>query len=95
MLAPGLSLPIVEHPCGGPVKLAVGAAGVEAVNQTRTRLTYYVNTNAGSSGSPSLRFDLELVALHHSGKAHHAEGVPVATIVAHLGNAGLAALRGT
>lgn len=92
---PGLPLLIMQHPDGRPVKLAMADTGVKAVNRNRTRLTYCVNTEAGSSGSPCLTFDLELVALHHSGQAHHNEGVPIATIVAHLDDAGRAALRGT
>ena len=94
MLEPGLSLLVVQHPRGGPVKLAMADASIEGINGARTTLTYRVNTEWASSGSPCL-FDLKFVALHHSRRAPHNEGVPVAAIVAHLDEAGRAALQGT
>jgi hypothetical protein len=88
----GLPLLIVQHPLEFPMKLAVDPGGVASVNANRTRLTHRVNTEAGSSGSPCLTFDLDLVALHHSGRARHNEAIPIATIADDLRAAGHAAL---
>ena len=77
------------------MKLAMSDTGVGAVVGDGTRLTYEVNTERGSSGSPCLTFDLRLVALHQSGHPRSNVGVPISTIAAHLGDAGRTALRGT
>ena len=94
-LTPDLPLLIVQHPRGLPLKLAMADKGVGAVIGGGTRVTYEVNTERGSSGSPCLTFDLQLVALHQSGHAEHNVGIPISTIVAHLGEVGRSALRGT
>jgi hypothetical protein len=66
---PRLPLLILQHPAGQPVKMALDSVGVREVNGNGTRLTYGVNTDAGSSGSPCFTFDLALVAVHHAGVA--------------------------
>lgn len=79
---------ICQHPKGRPVKLAVGAALTTNTNQTRMR--YDANTDNGSSGSPCFNSALQLVALHHGGDpgysplAEYNQGIPAATLVAHL-----------
>ena len=60
-----------------------------AVNANRTRLTYKVNTEGGSSGAPCFSTDWELLALHHSGdpnfdldhKPQYNEGIPLEAIL--------------
>jgi hypothetical protein len=81
---PGLPLLIIQHPAEKPMQLAIDTAGVLTVNSNNTRLTYGVNTLGGSSGSPCFSFDLELVALHHSGSAMSNEGIPISAIARHL-----------
>lgn len=80
----GTDLTIVQHPDGGPMKVAFDE--VLAVNNGRTRVTYTTNTEGGSSGSPCFNADWQIVALHHSGDprletpAQYNEGIPLATI---------------
>jgi len=75
--------------------LAIDSRGVLDLNPNRTRVRYEVNTLHGSSGAPCLTFDLELAALHHSGSRDRVvkrnEGIPIATIAAHLQAGGHAA----
>jgi hypothetical protein len=93
-VATGLPLIIIQHPKMLPVKLALDARGVLDTNRNRTRITYSVNTEPGSSGAPCLGFDFAPVALHHAGEpyfnAGRNEGVPLAAIVAHLRREGRA-----
>jgi len=93
--AVGTPLLILQHPEQNPVKLAIDSRGVLDLNPNRTRVRYEVNTLHGSSGAPCLTFDLELAALHHSGSRDRVvkrnEGIPIATIAAHLQAGGHAA----
>jgi hypothetical protein len=81
---------IVQHPGGGPLKVAFD--DVIAVSADARRVTYKVNTERGSSGSPILDRHWNFVALHHSGDprddrpAEYNEGIPIATIRAALGD---------
>lgn len=82
---------IVQHPHGGPIKLAIDT---EAVLPTpgapeRPRLRYATNTDPGSSGSPCLSMDWQLVALHHYGDPAWSDpkfnqGIPAGRIRADL-----------
>ncbi|RKI72900.1 serine protease [Corallococcus sp. AB049A] len=81
----GSAIVILQHPLGGPLKLAHD--GFLDINDNRTRVTYKTNTEPGSSGSPCFDEALTtLVALHHSGdprmkqQADFNEGIPTATI---------------
>src|SRR5262249_55599345 len=86
---------IVQHPLGGPIKLAIDT---EAVLPTpgapdRPRLRYATNTDAGSSGSPCFTMDWQLVALHHYGDPIWAaprfnQGIPAGRIRADIIAAG-------
>lgn len=73
---------IIQHPEGKPIKLAFHA--VTGLNQNNNRVTYKVNTNRGSSGSPCFNYRWDLVALHHSGdpqfKPVRNQGIPFAAI---------------
>ena len=93
-------LMIVQHPCNDPISFDAPDDAVVRVNPNKTRVHYRVNTMPGSSGSPVLNADLELVAIHHAGEpgspdhwkpckqqvtpAAYNEGVPIATIRKHL-----------
>lgn len=63
-LVAGNQVFLVQHPCREPLQLAVGA--VEAFNASGTRMRHSANSKDGSSGSPCLNADLQLVALHHA-----------------------------
>jgi hypothetical protein len=76
----GSPLFIVQHPSGGPLKLALDTQAILGLNSNGTRVRYRTNTAAGSSGSPCFNSEWELVALHHSGIVKYNEGVPVALI---------------
>jgi hypothetical protein len=72
---------IVQHPSGGPLKLALDTQAVLGTNANQTRLRYRTNTESGASGSPCFNSDWELVALHHSGIVKFNEGIPINCIV--------------
>ena len=80
---------IMQHPDSAPLKLAIDMSGVIGVNANRTRITYRVNTEGGSSGAPCFGTDWELLALHHSGdpnfdpdhKPQYNEGIPMEAIL--------------
>jgi hypothetical protein len=99
-LLPGSLLCILQHPTGRPLKFAFDV--VLRVNENRTRVSYRVNTEPGSSGSPCFDADWNLVAIHHSGDpsisispANYNEGIPIQTIRASLPAAVLEQLRWT
>jgi hypothetical protein len=83
---------ILQHPQGDPLQLAFGAS--VGLNANGTRLRYEVNTEPGSSGSPCLNANLDLVALHHAGDPNwlprYNAGVPVTAIRDYLATSDLA-----
>jgi hypothetical protein len=89
---PNTPLMVMQHPDAAPLKLALDMSGIVALNGNQTRVTYTVNTEGGSSGSPCFSTDWELVALHHSGdpnfdrrdKPTCNQGIPFAAILALL-----------
>jgi V8-like Glu-specific endopeptidase len=99
-------LMVVQHPCHDPISFDDVDDAVVRVNPNGTRVHYRTNTMPGSSGSPVLNRDLDLVALHHSGEpgspdfrlechqqvtqAAYNEGIPIAKIQKHLDGQGLA-----
>ncbi|EFC85918.1 serine protease [Parafrankia sp. EUN1f] len=62
----GRPVNIVGHPQGRPREISVRSNLLLAVEST-TRLTYQADTDRGSSGSPVLNDEWELVALHQRG----------------------------
>jgi hypothetical protein len=58
---------IVQHPAGDPMDFTLDTSGVIGRVGAGRRLRYRTNTLSGSSGSPCLTMDLDLVALHHLG----------------------------
>ena len=79
---------ILQHPERLPMQLAWENDGVVGVDDDGMRISHAVNTENGSSGSPCLTYDLELVALHHARAsdtgAKHNRAVPIAKIAAEL-----------
>ncbi|MCA9627510.1 MAG: trypsin-like peptidase domain-containing protein, partial [Myxococcales bacterium] len=62
---PGDYVCIIQHPSGGPKKIAVSENQV--VHVYEHRLQYVTDTKPGSSGSPVFDDDWNVVALHHAG----------------------------
>lgn len=80
---PDMPLIIVQHPDGGPMKMALDFQSVLSVTDTRVR--YATRTEPGSSGSPCFDLEWRLVALHHYGdpayrQAEFNQGIPVRLI---------------
>jgi V8-like Glu-specific endopeptidase len=79
---------IVQHPDAEPVKMAFDTDAIIGLNGNGTRVRYKTNTEGGSSGSPCLTQNLELVALHHAGDpnferpADWNQGIPFGKILA-------------
>jgi hypothetical protein len=90
--AAGHPLFILQHPLGLPLKLAVGRS--DGLNANGTRLRYQASTDFGSSGSPCLNANLELVGLHHAGDPGippaYNSAVPIAAIRDYLAASGVA-----
>ena len=64
----GHAISIIQHPDGGPKKYGVRDNELlVAPAETDLFLEYTTDTLPGSSGSPALNKDWEVVALHHSG----------------------------
>ena len=64
---PGSPLNIIQHP-GGHHKQIAFRNNLMTDAETETLAVYLTDTNPGSSGSPVLDDDFELVALHHSAR---------------------------
>jgi len=60
---------IIQHPNGNPQKVVLTQNYVLA-DMMPTRVHYLADTLPGSSGSPVLSRNWEVIALHHSGGAH-------------------------
>lgn len=100
----GAFLMVVQHPCHDPIAYDFVHDAVIRVIGDQLRVHYRPNTMPGSSGSPVLDRNLELVALHHAGQpgspdvwlpcrlqttpAAYNQGIPIATIQSHLEGAG-------
>ncbi len=82
---------VLQHPQAKPLKLAFGTV---MAPEDGERVTYTVNTEGGSSGSPCLTTALEVVALHHWGGPKHNRGVRMSRILAHLESLQLSNLLG-
>jgi endonuclease G len=64
-VAVGAHVTIVQHPQGGPKKIA--ATANEVVNIFEHRLQYMTDTMGGSSGSPVFNDKWNVIAIHHAG----------------------------
>lgn len=74
LLAPNLideheRVNIIQHPSGDPQK-AVLTQNYVIARMDETRVHYLADTMPGSSGSPVLNSNWDVIALHHSGGAH-------------------------
>lgn len=68
---------VVQHPLGDALKLAAGRFD----RREAARLHYVVDTEPGSSGSPCLSAQLDLVGLHRgSAEGHANQGIPIDAI---------------
>jgi hypothetical protein len=56
---------IVQHPEGGPIKLALDTQAVIGLNANGTRIRYRTETEPGAGGSPVFTMDWDIVAMHH------------------------------
>jgi hypothetical protein len=63
-VAQGNQVFMLQHPAGEPLQLSIGT--VKEFNLGGTRMRHTANSKNGSSGSPCLNADLQLVALHHA-----------------------------
>ncbi|MCK1319607.1 MULTISPECIES: trypsin-like peptidase domain-containing protein [unclassified Bradyrhizobium] len=84
-LTSGLSIMIVQHPRGDPMKLAFDTDANFGSNKNGTRVRYSTNTDHGSSGSPCFDGNWTLLALHHMGdpawlNPSFNEGIPISLI---------------
>ena len=81
---PSDPLCIIQHPQAGPLKITFVTNAIVGVNVEQTRVTYRIETEPGSGGSPCFNDNWELVALHHAARPDlgWSEGIPIATIAA-------------
>jgi hypothetical protein len=80
----GAPLIIVQHPEGDAIRFAIDTDAVIGMMHSDLRLRYTTTTEPGSSGSPCLTMDLDIVALHHLGDprrvAQFNQGIPIALV---------------
>lgn len=82
---------VLQHPQAKPLKLAFGTVKQPCDG---LRVTYSVNTEGGSSGSPCFNSALDVVAIHHWGGTNHNRGIRMTPILQYLENLGLKPLLG-
>lgn len=80
----GDPLLIIQHPKAVPLKFAMGTVRALTPPAARQYVTYDVNTQDGSSGSPCFSADWSLVGLHHWGGRYHNRGIHFAAILEEL-----------
>jgi len=87
---------ILQHPEGDPLKMALGRH--LGFNDVQNRMKYDADTQKGSSGSPVLNRDLEVIGLHHRGDpnadelamtAEFNQGIPIMKIIRHMTDKGI------
>jgi hypothetical protein len=85
-VAPGSGVIIVQHPDGGPMKLAIDSDAVQELPPPADwpRIRYSTNTAAGSSGSPCFTMEWDLFAIHHFGDPAWKQPVFNQGVPAHL-----------
>jgi V8-like Glu-specific endopeptidase len=66
---------VIGHPKGHPLKIVLTQNYV-AADMGETRVHYVADTDEGSSGSPVLNRNWEVVALHHAGKPYPDQVLP-------------------
>ncbi len=86
------SITIIGHPVNGSRALGLQYSWgmIRDINDQASRIAYTAQTSPGSSGSPVLNANFELVGLHHHGQAGvNNHGIPILAIVASLKQRGL------
>jgi len=79
---PQEGLVILQHPMAAPLKFALGP--VAAKPWSPDRVSYLVNTQPGSSGSPCFTQQRLVAALHHWDEVTRNRGVLMSSILNHL-----------
>jgi V8-like Glu-specific endopeptidase len=74
------ALYLLQHPQGGPMKLALNTNGVTWIDPGHITLQYTAKVAGGSSGSPCFDAQWNLVALHHAGSSSKGEGILMSSI---------------
>jgi hypothetical protein len=74
------ALNVLQHPEGGPMKLALSASGVTWVDPGGVKVQYTTKVAKGSSGSPCFDAKWNLIALHHAGSKSLGEGILMASV---------------
>lgn len=74
------ALYMLQHPKGGPMKLALSSNGVTWVDAPAGVIQYLTKADFGSSGSPCFNADWKLIALHHAGSKNKGEGILMESI---------------
>jgi hypothetical protein len=77
---PGDIYLILHHPEGAPLKVSAGT--FDALSPDGRSISYTVNTEPGSSGSPVFTMGWQHVALHRAGGPQANSGVPLTAISA-------------
>lgn len=78
---------VLQHPGGAPLQVCFGS--VTGMNETRTRLHHNATTQRGSSGSPCLSTEMQIVGLHNGGVAElRNTAVPNSLLVERLATRG-------
>jgi hypothetical protein len=76
-------LVILEHPLGAPLQICIGS--ITGANGRMTRVRHNATTQEGSSGSPCLSMELNVVALHNGGVGtQYNTAIPISSIKAAL-----------
>lgn len=57
---------IIQHPGGGPLKISVDEDGVTGVYPDEGKVQYISKAQNGSSGSPCINGNKQLIAIHHA-----------------------------
>lgn len=80
----GERVSIIQHPNGDPQKVTLHDNKVVDIDFEDNFLHYETDTMGGSSGSPVLNINWDLVALHHAAVGNSNEGIRISSIVTRL-----------
>ena len=80
----GERVSIIHHPNGEPQKVTVHDNKIVDIDINNDFLGYETDTMGGSSGSPVLNINWDLIALHHAAVGNSNEGIRISSIVKHL-----------
>jgi len=89
---PGTAVAIMQHPEGGPLKIAMSTDAVIRLDPNLQRLFYRTDTLPGASGAPCFDIDWRFLAMHRGHSFEHGnynEGIPIAAIADWLQKIGL------